>query len=259
MKRFMTWLAENNPDEFMEPGDTAPNHSTTMVSPNRRDFNPASSSSAQLQQMWLTNRENEVKQGKAAAELAFFRTFGEISALIQAIDQANYRHSRIASMAQRGLGEAADSTQVASKTLAYKRPELNASRRPLPTLYQLEKKLLEAKRQALANEFSLLDIMKRRGIDVQKHMRKAAGLKGENVNQTSDFKTQIQPQLTDIQQKVTLSLDGPKYFSSPEHLVGEIDRVTEQTNRLATQIQHLFQLTGGMPKPYQPDPESVLD
>lgn len=259
MKTFAEWLSESAPDLSASMKDTeSPAHSTTFVSPSRKHLNPnPASANAQLYQMWLKNRELQIQSGKAAAELSFFQNYQEIASLLKVINLNCTRHNKIIMMLSRGLGESADSTQMLSKTVANPRatPPTNAS------LYQLEKKLLGTKKRTLANEFSLHDIMKRRGIDMHKHLRQAAGLTREAIDQTTDFEYVHRPDVRFPQSQgvITLTLDGPKFFKDPQQLVSDVERASAATEDIASQIQNLYRLTGGMPQPYKPDPNSVLD
>lgn len=261
MKTFAEWLSESAPDLSASMKDTeSPAHSTTFVSPSRKHLNPnPASANAQLYQMWLKNRELQIQSGKAAAELSFFQNYQEISSLLKVINNSCARHNRIITMISRGLGEAADSTQMLSKTVANPRatPPTNAS------LYQLEKKLLGTKKRTLANEFSLHEIMKRRGIDMHKHIRQAAGmtrLTRENIDQTTDFEYVHKPDVRFPQSQgvITLSLDGPQFFKDPQQLISDVERANAATEDIASQIHNLYRLTGGVPQPYKPDPDSVL-
>lgn len=266
MKSFAKWLSEDSSAEIpIQDKDTqkpSPAHSTTFASPIRKQFNPnPSSANAVLYQQWLNNRQKQVQSGTIAAELTFFNNYNEIAELIKAIKSTCRRHNRIVAMLNKKTPnqEALDATAVYSKT-AIDPARLSLNKNPNANIYKLEKQLIGTKKQVLANEFALHNIMKRQGIDMHKHLRQAAGLTRENIDQTSDFEyihqPEMKPQGTGA---VELTLDGPKHFRDIGHLAAEIQNVNTQSNQISEEINNLYIQTGGLPKPYAPDPENVLD
>lgn len=246
MVNFKRWLLEQ------ENNLQDPTHSTTFTSPNRNLEDP-SAANMMLNKSWVAYRQSQVQQGKAAHDLSIFNNYSQIKSLISAIDKYNYRHSRIISMLNRGIQEDinANTTIMPLKSNLVSQGGQN--------LYQLEKDLIAVQKQTLSNEHALRDIMRRKGIDMHKHMRRAAGFKGvaEDTNNTIDY-----PMINGGNQNTNssqLGLDGPKFFQNIGQLSNEISRISAQTERTKDMINNLFDRTGGRPVPYKPDPESVLD
>ena len=244
MVTFKNWLLEQ------ETNLQDPTHSTTFTSPNR-NFEDPSAANIMLNKQWTAYRQAQVQQGKAAHDLSIFNNYAQIKSLIGAIDKYNYRHSRIISMLNRGIREDvnAKTTIMPIKSTLISQGGQN--------LYQLEKDLISVQKQTLNNEHALRDIMRRQGIDMHKHIRRAAGFKGVAENdQTMDYPMVNGGQNTN---SIQLGLDGPKFFQNIGQLSNEISRIAAQTEQTKEMINSLFDRTGGRPTPYQPDPQNVLD